>query len=125
MKITIYLAETAQPVVAKCRATVEILGCAFRAPHHSCSPESVAGEVALAAGGVLLLDEAADFRRTAYEALLRALGAAPLAGRAAPAALVLQVAREDLDRLEKVAASLLLVAREAGKVEILDGGVVR
>jgi DNA repair protein RadC len=35
----------------------------FRAPHHSCSRAGIAGELRLAVGGVLYLDEAGEFRR--------------------------------------------------------------
>lgn len=107
MKITIYLSESSAPVVERVRGAVEILGVALRAPHHTCSPESVAGEVELAAGGILLLDDAADFRRTAYESLRNALAAAVLEGRDPPVALVLQCARDDRDRLERVASCIL------------------
>jgi len=37
----------------------------FRAPHHTASREGMAGEMAIAAGGVLYLDEPAQFSRSA------------------------------------------------------------
>jgi magnesium chelatase family protein len=53
----------------------------FRAPHHTVSDAGLVGsrgrpgEVSLAHGGCLLLDDAADFRRTAMEALAHAVRA--------------------------------------------------
>lgn len=56
----------------------------FRAPHHTVSDAALvgvtgtyraySGEVALAMGGVLMLDELADFRRSAIEALRERVG---------------------------------------------------
>lgn len=58
---------------------VDGLSVAFRAPHHSVSDAGLVGsrgrpgEVSLAHGGCLLLDEVADFRRSALQALTYAL----------------------------------------------------
>ncbi len=122
MKVTIYLSELSESVVSRIYDTVELLGCAFRSPHNSSPSKLIKDEVELAAGGILLLDEAADFRRLSFEAILRALSATPLAGRVAPLAIVLRIAHKDLARLETVATSFLLVARSVGKVEIIDIG---
>lgn len=58
---------------------VDHLGVAFRAPHHTVSDAGLVGsrgrpgEVSLAHGGCLLLDEVADFRRSALQALTHAM----------------------------------------------------
>ncbi len=44
------------------RKLATAVGGAFRAPHHSCSDVGVLGELSLAAGGTLLLDEFIEFR---------------------------------------------------------------
>lgn len=48
---------------------------AFRAPHHTVSKVGFMGELALAEGGVFMLDEAPEFRRACLEAI--AHGRAP------------------------------------------------
>lgn len=48
----------------------EELGGSFRAPHHTVSQLGLAGELAIAAGGVMLLDEASEFRAGALAWLL-------------------------------------------------------
>ena len=61
----------------------------FRAPHHTVSDaglsgvvgQSFTGEVALAHGGVLMLDELVEFRRPAIERLAERLRLADIAGR--------------------------------------------
>ena len=59
----------------------------FRAPHHTISAAALAGasyrpgEVHLATGGVLFLDELAEFSRTAIEMIAQTLRAMPAASR--------------------------------------------
>jgi hypothetical protein len=48
-------------------------GRTFRAPHHTVSQAGLVGELAIAAGGVLMLDEAGQFSRAAMLALKNTL----------------------------------------------------
>jgi hypothetical protein len=41
--------------------TAAIMGCAMRAPHHSCTPSMIADEIAMAAGAVLFVDDAGSY----------------------------------------------------------------
>lgn len=45
------------------------IGGPLRAPHHTCSAIALLGELALAAGGVLYLDEVPEFRAEALSAM--------------------------------------------------------
>lgn len=46
----------------------------FRAPHHTCSTVGLLGELALAAGGLLYLDDFQEFRASAVGQLLQTWG---------------------------------------------------
>lgn len=50
--------------ISKAREIAAEYGGNFRAPHFTVSRNAISGEMALAAGGVLLLDQAADFSRS-------------------------------------------------------------
>lgn len=49
-------------------------GCNLRAPHHSVSQAGLIGELAIAAGGVLFLDEVEEFRGSALRTMVNHLG---------------------------------------------------
>ncbi len=53
----------ASGAIEQVRKIASELGGNLRAPHHTAGASAVAGEMALAAGGVLLLDDPADFPR--------------------------------------------------------------
>jgi len=59
----------------------------LRAPHHTCSMLGIEGELSLAHGGALFLDELPEFRRNVLDAVHSALldGAVRHAGRTVPA----------------------------------------
>ena len=54
----------ASGLILKARELSAEHGGNFRAPHHTVGRAAIAGEVALAAGGVLLIDEPAEFSRS-------------------------------------------------------------
>lgn len=54
----------------------------FRAPHYSCSTQGIRDECRLAAGGILYLDEAANFSRAAVAAVAGCLRNGPRFGPA-------------------------------------------
>lgn len=91
-------------IISRSRVIADSLGRSLRAPHFTAGVEALRGEVDLAAGGVLLLCDAADFRRTAYEAVVAAVAAAD----EPPIRVVLAVeGRDDLPRLRRLARPLL------------------
>ena len=51
-------------LIYKARALAAECGDSFRAPHHTASRAAIGAEMALAAGGTLLLDEPAEFSRS-------------------------------------------------------------
>lgn len=67
-KPTMTLITTPAPIATARKLAAE-LGGNFRAPHHTVSRAGLSGEMALAAGGVLLLDEPAEFTRGALSML--------------------------------------------------------
>lgn len=107
--MTVFRTDDQGEVLAHCRSIRAVLGCALRAPHHTAGPKAVAGELELAAGGVLLLDEAADFRRACFEELARRVASRVLRGKPLPLAIVLRVDADpsELERLARVASSIL------------------
>lgn len=68
-----YMLITAGPgtdgMVARAREIAKDHGGNFRAPHHTVSGAGMAGELALAAGGVLYLDEANEFSRSSISTI--------------------------------------------------------
>lgn len=60
---------TISGIIRKAREIATEQGGNFRAPHFTVSRAGMVGEMALAAGGVLLLDEPAEFSRTAINAV--------------------------------------------------------
>ncbi len=49
--------------IAMDRSYPGMISAPFRAPHHSCGQMTMLGELALGAGGLILLDEVNEFRR--------------------------------------------------------------
>lgn len=70
-KVEIIFGQTPAGVVAKYREVAEKSGLGrFRAPHCSASQIALVAELAIAAGGVLFLDEAEAFRASYLDAVI-------------------------------------------------------
>ena len=65
----VYLWKTDEDAHVKAREFAAKSGCNLRAPHWSVSTQALLGELAAAAGGVLLLDEIGEFRFAALQAM--------------------------------------------------------
>lgn len=79
--LEIITATTCRGAVTKARKISAEHGGNFCAPHYTASAAGVVGELAIAAGGVLLLDEPAMFSRATLSILTSTLGMMDLAHR--------------------------------------------
>lgn len=107
MKPTITLINT----IAEARAIG--LGRAFRAPHFTVSERVIVEEVAMAAGGVLLLDEPTQYNRACLTAVLRVVSGMQPSVRPVVCAIV---RTDDPETLEEIDSRFEAWDRQVGRI---------
>jgi|GEM_PF-3333590 len=117
MKIVILRTSMADAQSAVIRAS-RALALPLRAPHHTAGERAVGEEVGMAAGGILYLDEAASFRKSALYMILREAQRRALRGEELPLRVALQVEPEDADGLARVRSILKYHGVRAEEVKL-------